>query len=253
MNVLMKKVPLSKNINQLKANLLYPKVVIFENARTIVVVDLQSDELSSSNQTYTFEHEIIQHIFDEYFLWVVLKSSEVFVINTNKNSSLRLIINNFANYKIDGFESDGNKLIFISSSGERLFNPYTKEELCFQFENQAKEITVSLQKVPPGYKLKPLQVLYNNGLKICAQNMNLLIKCPITGVFEKLTINKDLEYVVPWDDAAVISTKQQMWMLDLSNFNKLIDFEKIESHYIPLGSYENIFYYITWETEVSKF
>ncbi|XP_047510939.1 uncharacterized protein LOC125053574 [Pieris napi] len=253
MKVLQKKIQLSKDINQLKGHLLYPKVVIIENAKTIIVIDLQIEELLSSNNTYTFCHEIVQHIFDGYFLWVALKSLEVFVINLNKNSMLKLIVNNFANYKICGFESDESKLILISASGERLLNPCTKEELCAKFDNNAEEITVSLQKVSPPYKFKPLQKFYENGLHISVQNMNLSLKCPVTGIVEKLSTNKDLEFIVSWDDAAVFSTKQEMWMIDLTHFNKLVNFEKVESHYIPLGSYDNIFYYLTWDTEVQIF
>ncbi|CAK1544625.1 unnamed protein product [Leptosia nina] len=249
MNKIIKKIKLQKEINHLRAHLVYPKVVVFEDSMCIFVVDLICVNTTSEQELFTFDSEIVQYVFDEDFLWLVLKSSEVYVISLLLNSALKIVISNFANYKISGFEKDDNNIVLVSVSGERLVTPLSKKELCIEFENGVKELQVSLQKNLQSYKCNSVRAQYNNGLYVCAHDRSLSLTCPVTGITDKLPMPEDIDYIVPWEDAAVVSSKQQMWLLD-SHFNKLYDFEKINSQYIPLGSNENVFYYASWDTNV---
>ncbi|CAG4965277.1 unnamed protein product [Colias eurytheme] len=249
MQVLIKKLNTTCNKDQIRALFVYPKVVLFEDLKNIEVIDLNDKD--ASNKIYSFEYEINHHALVGNNVWLALKSSEVIVINILKGALLKIKCDNYANYKIREFETDGINIIFISESGERLLNPYTQEQLNGEFEKGTTETIVSLEKAP--YRLQGTQNTYQNGLNMCTSNMTLLLKCPVTGLTETLCTNKDLEHMVPWGDSIVVSNRGQMWAIDSKSFNKAYDFENTESNYVPLGSHDNNFYYLLWDKEVLFF
>ncbi|XP_050670659.1 uncharacterized protein LOC126969348 [Leptidea sinapis] len=242
------KLPRKFAADKVTAYLSYPKIAIFED-KNVIFADCAKLQEPPSYKEYPFDHDILNHILFKQNLWIVLKSFEIIVINIEREAMLTIIPNNYANYKIRDFECDGNNIFLISESGEKLKNPFTQEQLNNEFEKGTNTVTVQLEKTTTSTKQTLREPHFKSGFDILAQNSNICITCPVTGLNKILATNSELKYVKPWDDKAVFGNDLKMWAVNLKNMQKAFDFENIESNCLPLGYYSDSFYFILWGNE----
>ncbi|KAM3967579.1 kinetochore component rough deal [Aphomia sociella] len=240
----------------LKAQFLYPKLLLFENDYSIRIIDLKIKESDQENDGYSFvfESEIVDRTIQHDYLWLILDSGEINIIDLNLGFRLKIVVDNFINSKLKYIKSDKDEnLYFIKSNGDCYLAPYTSDNLKDILIEDKEQLNVSLKKVSINHSNLEscINKISPNGLFMNIEDGNIVLKCPITGLYNTIISNAKLQYVVDWEEVTVLSDESNMWIVDLKESNILFQFDNITANYYPLASYNNILYYITWnESEV---
>ncbi|CAK1601867.1 unnamed protein product [Parnassius mnemosyne] len=243
---------LSKSLNtSLKAHFLYPKLVILEETKKVLIVDIEDKSIEDEIVSFDLEYDIVDDILQDHILWLTLKSYELVAINIHMSKLIKINCNNYAYYRIRQFGKVENNLLLMSESGEYLAIPFTTVELDNKIKGGEKEITVSLEKlnISRSVVISQKTKVDMNGLNAYIEAGKIILDCSITGLSEMLSASVELEYVVPWGQSVILGNKSKMWVIDLRNFNTIFEFEKVESNYYPLKAVNKTFYYLLWDKE----
>lgn len=242
-----------KTLSTISAELIYPKLVIFEEKCIVRIYDMTKSEEENIKNIHSFDKEISHYILDGPYLWVLLTSGELFVIHLMKSSILEVKCNSYTNYKIRRFMIHDSKLIFISESGEKLSVSLTNDMLEEDFNRSADDVVISFEKSP---------VIVNKSINITNNDSEtamyvdagkLMIKCNVTGLVDTLFVNTDLHCVSKWNDLNVLCDNINMWALN-RNFDLIHTFKNTEGYFYPLTAYNDTFYYLSWnDKEVRLF
>lgn len=220
-------------LSNLRAILCFPKVILLENNKNIHIVDIYESNDSDKNFAFLFENEISEFIVRDKFIWCLLKSGEIWIINIDKGYKIKIIYNSQAHYNIVRLRKQGPDLILISESGECLNVIINNEDL----EKNIQELTVSLTKYLPKIQdhHEPLYI----------KSDELIFKCPHTGLTDVIKSNVHLDFIRYWDDMIVLSHSNKMWAMNKS-FELIFQFDKNNSNYHPMSANKGIFYYLKW-------
>lgn len=242
-----------KTLSTISAELIYPKLVIFEEKCIVRIYDMTKSEEENIKNIHSFDKEICHYILDGPYLWVLLTSGELFVLHTMKGSILEVKCNSYTDYRIRRFIIYDSKLIFISESGEKLSVSLTNDMLEEDFNRGADDVVISFEKSPVIVN-KSVNITYHeHETTMYVDAGKLMIKCNITGLFDTLFVNTDLRCVSQWNDLNVICDNIHMWALSQS-FDLIHTFKNSEGYFYPLTAYNDKFYYLTWnENEVRLF
>lgn len=253
----LKKLDASRKFEELHAELLYPKLVIFEDYHNFRIVDLNPKEESGDlNIAFNFEHEILDTTLQDHLLWIILKSGEIFITDILKGAQSKIRLDNYTKYQINRLQNDDHKVYFFSEGGECLYAPLSVLELDEKINKGASEISVTLEKT----RLRCANSEHGakkqlfNGHYLFVEKGEIIVECPLTGLQETISINADIEKIVPWGELVVLSSKERMWAVNLTDSNVYYTFENTEhsENYYPLAVHNNGFYYFLWtELKVS--
>ncbi|KAJ2947776.1 hypothetical protein O0L34_g9558 [Tuta absoluta] len=237
------------NTEIIEALFLYPKVILFEDNKTFRFVDLETKTTEPvPDRVYQLEHEIQDKKLIENYLWLVVKSGELLIINVLQGSKIKIKSDNFENYRICRLKTAGGKLFLFSESEECLGSPLCTQDLDKAFANGTEEITVTFEKVRSlRFDCDYLQSNLN-GLKIYSEYGQIAVQCPISGLTESIESNIQIKYVLPWRDLAVVASNTNMWLVDLKDSNIAFNFDNPnQRNFYPLAAYNNGFYYMIWD------
>ncbi|XP_068626637.1 uncharacterized protein rod [Battus philenor] len=248
-----KTVTVSESINDLKVHFIFPKLVIIEDKRKIIIVDITHEIGDEVNKTGVFElkYDVTDGVLQDHFLWLTVTSNEFYVVNVFKNILIKISSDNYANYDIQHIVKEGNNLVLISKSGECLAAPFTTEELDNKIKSGEKEITVTLEKLNVcRFVSKPqFNMTLLNGINAYLDVGKIILECIITGTKDVLHANIHLEYMVPWGNAVVLGNKNNMWIHDLNDFKTTFEFPNVESKYYPVAATNETLYYLLWDED----
>ncbi|XP_060807754.1 uncharacterized protein LOC106138151 [Amyelois transitella] len=237
----------------LDAIFVYPKLVIIEDNRTIRILDLidirDKDVDAIRNKPYDFDNDILDSTLSQNNIWVILKTGEIFVIDLNCGSCIKVFIENHQNLKFHQIESDGSNIFLVNEDGECFSVSLITEDFNENPDNSIETYKISVKR--SNFRRTTLEALRQKpsiyGLDLYLSGSDILLRCPMTGLERILPTNKFFEHVVPWGNTAVLVDKSGMYIIDLEDAGILYEFGKNEGYYYPVGSYENIFYYILWD------
>lgn len=240
-------------VNNIKAHFLYPKLVLLGCAKKVIIVDIENNveketELSS---VLDLEDDIADDMLQDNFLWLILQSHELVVVNIKECSLLKVRTNNYANYKINQFIRDGNNLLLMSDSGECLAVPFTTYELENKFRRGDGEAVVTFEKLNIcRSRIKCHQeISLLNGLQAYLDSGNITLQCSTTGLIDELFFNTKLEHIIQCGNSVVLADKCKMWIVDIRNFTTTFEFPNVGSKYYPLNGKNKAFYYLLWDNE----
>lgn len=236
---IIKQVRVSANLENFKAILCHPKLIFVENNNLVRIVNLSNDE----EQIIELNEEIVDVMNQENFLWLVLKSHKMIIIDIISHSQ----INVSSNYKINRFENYNGTLFFISESGESFLCPYSTQNLKDKFGEGASEENVCLEKsqILLSDSSSRSEVLWQ-GLSLYNGNDGLVLKCPVTEISESVATKVPVQNLISWDNVLVLVHDLNMWIVDLQSAKMLFGFSNIGAKYYPMSIYNNMFYYTTW-------
>ncbi|XP_045778926.1 uncharacterized protein LOC123876673 [Maniola jurtina] len=244
-----KKISGFDTLNCVHAELIYPKIVIYEDKKTVHILDITDPNEIQTIVSHSFQSPIVHQIIYNENIWVALSTGELFVVSLKNGALMEIKCISNANYKVRRFAIYNSQLILISESGERLVTSFTKDALEEEFVKNTKETSVNLDKaqIPVNAIHYDTRNEYN-GMDICIDSGKLILKCLCTGLTDVIAIHPQLKYVSLWNGMIVIATDFKMWILN-QKFDLIFEFENIGSQYFPLASYNDILYYITWNKE----
>lgn len=248
----LKKLDVSRKVEELHAELLYPKLVIFEDYQNFRIVDLNTkEETSNSDLVFNFEHEILDKTLQDHLLWIILKSGEIVITDIIKGTQAKIKLDNYTKYQINRLQNVDQKVYFFSEGGECLHAPLSVQELDERIITGASEITLNLEKtrlrsVNPERITKKQQF---DDLYLLIENGDIIAECPITGLQETISTDVKIEHIVPWDELVIFSCKEQMWAVNLRESNVYYKFANIENsgNYYPLAVHNNGLYFLVWD------
>lgn len=235
-------------LNCVNAELVYPKIVLFEDKRTVHILDI-ADLNEIHTNVHSFQSDIVHQIIYNGNLWMALKSGDLYVLNLRKDALIEIKSTSNANYKVRRFSVYDSRLVLLSEGGERLVASFSNKGLQEEFDKNTKEFSVSLVKSPiPVNALDCETRNVNNGFNISIDSGKLLVKCLYTGLTDVIATDPKLQYVSLWNEMVIIAADTKMWALN-EKFQLLFEFENISSQYFPLAAHADILYYITWNRE----
>ncbi|CAG4979259.1 unnamed protein product [Parnassius apollo] len=192
---------LSKSLNtSIKAHFLYPKLVILEETRKVIIVDIENKSNEEEIISFDLEYDFVDDILQDHILWLTLKSYELVAINVHMCKLIKIKCNNYAYYRIKQFGKVENNILLMSESGECLAIPFTAVELDSKIKEGEKEITISLEKlnISRSVVISQHTKIDLNGFNAYIETGKIILECSITGLSEMLSASVELEYVVPW-------------------------------------------------------
>lgn len=246
----LKKISASKNLKELHAELLYPKLIIFEDYQNFRIVDLNTKEESDkSDLVFNFEYDILDKTLQDHLLWIILKSGEIFITDIINGTQAKIKLDNYNKYQINRLQNVNHKVYFFSEGGECLHALLSVQELNERISKGANEIFLTLEKTRlrcVGEHVIKKQRLDN--LYLFIENGDIIVECPLTGLQETISTNVKVEYIVPWGELVVLSSKEQMWTVNLRDSNVYYKFENDEhsGSYYPLAIHNNRLYFLVW-------
>lgn len=252
------KFPPLNNLEDVQAHFIYPYLVVFEGLKKFRLINLDNKgEESTENQgrVYTFDHEILDYTFQDYLLWLIMKTGEIQIVNVKHGSWMKIICDNYENYKIKRFQKVDSKLYFISESGECLRAPYTANEIEENLEKELNQVTVTLKKTRfHKSDIQPNDTKsQHNGLLFFIDSGTLIVECPVIGLIQPLYTDMKFDHIVYWDDSAVLSNKSNMWIVHIKDASIFYGFENIEGCYYPLATHKDSFYYLVLDKEEVRY
>lgn len=227
---------------QLHNKCIYPKIAIFQNPKSFVLLDLESVENKDLNQgiTHAEEHEIVDSILKDHLLWIVLNTGHLLVVDVRRNIKLKIINDT---YKIHRIVVIKNNIQLVTESGECLNVPWSTEELSAKIEEGVEEICLPLKKsskflldseTHETFQLNELNIFIEKGI--------LKTKCAVTGLSETISVNELLEHVDFWHNMLVLVDESNMWIIHTQDSKIIYKFET-PGHYCPLAINKDVLYY----------
>ncbi|XP_004932317.2 uncharacterized protein LOC101744529 [Bombyx mori] len=227
---------------QLHNKCIYPKIAIFQNPKSFVLLDLESVENKDLNQgiTHAEEHEIVDSILKDHLLWIVLNTGHLLVVDVRRNIKLKIINDT---YKIHRIVVIKNNIQLVTESGECLNVPWSTEELSAKIEEGVEEICLPLKKsskflldseTHETFQLNELNIFIEKGI--------LKTKCAVTGLSETISVNELLEHVDFWHNMLVLVDESNMWIIHTQDSKTIYKFET-PGHYCPLAINKDVLYY----------
>lgn len=248
----LKKLDASRKLEELHAELLYPKLVIFEDNHNFRIVDLNTkEESNNSDLVFNFEHEILDKTFQDHLLWIILKSGETVVTDIMKGTLAKIKLGNFTKYQINRLQNVNQNVYFFSEGGECLHVPLSVQELDERISKGPSEISLNLEKtrvrsIESEHMTKKQQF---DNLYLFIENGDIVVECPLTGLQETISTDVKIERIVPWGELVILSSKEQMWAVNLRESDVYYKFENIENsgNYYPLAVHNNGLYFLVWD------
>lgn len=247
----LKRLDASRKLEELHAELLYPKLVIFEDYQNFRIVDLNTkEEPGNQDLTFNFEHEILDKTLQDHLLWIILKSGEIVITDIIKGAQVNIKLDNYSKYQINRLKNLNHKVYFFSEGRECLHAPVSVQELNEKISKGANEISLTLEKTSlrcvDSEHITKKQLF--DGLYLYVEKGDIIVECPLTGLQELISTEVNIEHIVPWGELVVLSSKEKMWAVNLRDSNVFYKFENIEqSGYYPLGVHDNGFYFLVWD------
>ncbi|CAH2989476.1 unnamed protein product [Chilo suppressalis] len=241
---------LSDSFNYIEAKILYHNIVI-QSKNTVHLLNIKDGSNGNPHTTLNFKSDIVAKAEQKHLLWLLLKSGELNIINLRECSHIVVIINN---YKIRELHCiPDNELFLVSESGDFFVCSLAIEDIDIQFKNGVSEISTDLLKTS-----RPLSVTKSNsinnvwkGLFIYNEQENLTLKCPLTNLNRNIVHNKNVKYILPWNDLLILSEKCSMWIINPIDASVLFVFPSSTMSYYPVEIYNQVLYYLTWrENEI---
>ncbi|XP_046965049.1 uncharacterized protein LOC124533670 [Vanessa cardui] len=242
----LQKIEPTKTLSNIRAELAFPKVVIFEEKTIVRICDITKP--GNTNDVHSFQKELTNYVLHGHNLWLLLLSGEIYVINIIKNSIIEVQCNSLANYKIQRFIILNSDLIFVSESGERLCAHSINQTLEEEFSKGTNQIVVSFEKSPVSTNTNICVSNFEKETNTYIAEGKLVVKCNASGLVDVLNINAKLQHVAQWNDMNVICDDLNMWILN-QHFDLVHKFECNNDHYYPLAANDDIFYYVTWKKD----
>lgn len=253
----LKKLEDSGKLEELHAELLYPKLIIFEDSQNFRIVDLNTKEESGNpDLTFNFKHEILDKILQDHLLWIILKSGEIVVTDITRGTQAKIKLDNYTKYQINRMRNINHKVYFFSEGGECLYAPLSVQELNERIGEGASEISLTLEKTRLRYvdsEHITKKQLFDN-LNLFVEKGEIIVECPLTGLHEIISTDVNIGHIVPWGELVVLSSNERMWAVNLRDSNVYYKFENIEHSgtFYPLAVHNNGFYFLVWgKSEVS--
>lgn len=240
-----KKFNLIQDSSSLRTKFLYPKIVLFEDAKCFRLTDLEDTE--KEDQIYNLNEKITDCALQDHLLWLTLESGEILITDLLNGLQIKLVVTNYSKVKFHQINDD--YFVFKSDCGEDLSSPVSTEEITERIKNGCSEICISLMK---GNYEKTDFSTKHTGLNISIEAGNVVSLCPMTGQKETLLSNVKLEYVLSWGDNLVLADKARIWIVDLESSTIVYEFENFKTC-VPVAVYKNVFYYLAdCDEEVGK-
>ncbi|KAL4716060.1 hypothetical protein ACJJTC_002825 [Scirpophaga incertulas] len=240
--------------NDIEVELFYPKILIIQNKNTLYLLNIQKvcqEQITTCLHKIDVDNEIIHKCTQGYCVWLLLKSKEVIVVNIETESKIYMSLDKMSICEV---HASDNNIIFVSESGDAYMCSYTKEEIEHNFKEGIADLTLSLSKLHA--RVSDL-VSYNHliwkELEVCNIMPHFLFKCPVSGVFDKLTIDESL-HILPWGEFVLVVKPDcnSMWIIDLKNDQLSYTFPNLGMKYYPVKVHNNHLFYITWkENEIN--
>lgn len=238
-----KQVELCQDAKTLEATFYYPKIIFVENKNTIHIVDL----LNGEEDVIKLGEDVVDKANQGNFLWLILKSHQIKVIDVLSGSQMSVVVDG---YKICKIIHDTTNMLLMSESGESYEIPYGTEQLMEKFKEGTPKEVANLTKsqiFKRALDIGVLNISSWNGLTILKnEDSKLLMKCPVTGLHESVSLSVPLQHAVCWDDLLVLAHDQNMWIVDCKGAEKLFEFENNGAKYYPVAVHKNALYYISW-------
>lgn len=233
-------------LEKIKAKFVFPKIIIFETKRSVVIVDVKTKE-EDEKFYHSFEDDIVDYTVHGQYLWLILKSSEIYILDILRLLILEIKCDSYAYYRIQKVINIESTLILVSESGERLKTLLSDDIIEEEFKKGSRHIVVSLEKV----SMLPIQKFIKNNkeeINYSIDSETLMVKCNTTNLINVLDTNAALKSFAQWNDMKVISNDIKMWILG-DHFNLIFKFQSPDYHYYPLAAYNDHFYYLEWNKE----
>lgn len=234
-------------LEKLKAKFVFPKIIIFESERSVVIVDIITKEEKDETFCHTFKDDIVDYTVRGHYLWLILKSSEIYILDIIRHMILEIKCDSYAYYRIQRFTNIDSTLILVSESGEHVRILLSDEILEEEFNKGSCDIIVALEKV----SMQPKQHYIKNvkdEINFYIDSETLVLKCNTTNLINEMDTNTALKSFVQWNDMKVISNNTKMWILS-EHFNLVSKFQSPNYYYYPLEAYKDSFYYLEWNKE----
>lgn len=243
------------NVTNIEAELFYPKVILIENHRSVYAINLiTNNEINAEkSENHRFEENILDKLLLEHFLWLVLESGEIIVIDILKDS--RITINNDQNIslKLQKLVEYNNRLCFLSDSGDTFEVSCHVKELVKKLKQNASEIALPFKKAHISHAVFKTKIHTICGTSAFVDAGMLMIKCPTTGLLETVSTDNKINLIATWRDYGIFGNDCNMWLTDIRSGQIIHGFEKSEGSYYPILAHNDIFYYLLWNNEEVNF
>ncbi|XP_041975617.1 uncharacterized protein LOC121730575 [Aricia agestis] len=240
-----KTVPIEETSFKIQAEFFYPKIVVIED-KLIRILDSVSEDNSCQNYVQNFETKIIDYMAYDNMLWLAFKSGEVVVANPHNNSILKLENTGYSTYIIHQFVQYNNQLYILTESGEYLTTSVSPKDIKSNLNNGTASLSMSYEKVHIPRVKKDEMKIWSNGIMYQLCSGNIKIQCPVTGLWEILSLNVEIQYLRLWSNMMVLASLKKMWLIDAKTYNTLFAFDENNGKFLPLAAHENTFYYLNW-------
>lgn len=239
-----KKLSKLERSDELRTKIYYPKLVLFEDATSIRILDLEEKENHPESELlFKLEDKITGSALQDHFLWVSLKSDAFLVINLINGKQIKVSVNNYCNLKLH--EMNTNSFYFKSDGGEYLKTPYSTKELVKLFAEDQYEHIVLLKKLNRSKdEVKQHNGTTINGLLYYVESGSLVAQCPLTGLKETIFCQITLSYGLSWGNYIILADKSRIWIIDMKTQNIVSEFGDDNSKVLPVVLHNNIFYYL---------
>lgn len=245
----------SFNASYVDAELVYPKLILFQNKKSIVVVDLVKNNQDDTNEEeiHPYEEEISDKKLVLHFLWLVFESGKIMVIDVFKNTQSIIVNENNVCLKLRQIGIYQNHLCFLSESGDSFEIPYDIRNVTEQLEKSSGEVQLSFRKTTILHTIFKSKFYALNGINLYKESGTIMMECPVTGLFELASSKMELFNIAIWSDLAVFANNSKMWIVNLQDDQIVFEFENIEGNYYPVQACDDVFYYLQWNSEKVRF
>ncbi|CAB3239846.1 unnamed protein product [Arctia plantaginis] len=241
----------SFNASYVDAELVYPKLILFQNKKNIVVVDLvnNNQDETSEEEIHTFEEEISDKKLVLHFLWLVFESGKIMVIDVFKNTQVIIVNENSISLKLRQIGMYQNRLCFLSESGDSFEISYDIKNVIEQLEKCNVEVHLPFKKTTILSTIFKTTFYSLNGMNLYKESGTIMMECPITGLLEAMCSKMELCNIAIWSDLVVFANDSKMWIVNLQDDQIIFEFENIEGNYYPVQACDDVFYYLQWNSE----
>ncbi|XP_075971196.1 kinetochore component rough deal isoform X2 [Anticarsia gemmatalis] len=134
-------------------------------------------------------------------------------------------------------------------SGDTFEIPYSTKELVRKVAESTNELPLPFKKVHISHASVKTKFHCVSGVNLFMEEGAVMVKCPVTGIKEALSIEEKLSCLATWRDYVIFANVSNMWIVDIKDAQVVFGFEKTEANYYPVLAHNDLFYYLLWDGE----
>lgn len=240
--------------NSIVSKLYYPNLVLVSGKRLITVINVEANE--DNGCTADYHHEANCNIIDvtiwHQFLWVLLETSQIIVIDILNDTKVTAIIDDISNcnFKSLAVDKDQNNIYLVNNNEIYYHIPNSVRDMLMKITQEV--IHIRIEKVQDSISLQSeIQncLCYENnvtGLKLDIDRGALIVECPLTGLRAVAASAQkgDWKNVLPWGNMALLADTNNIWIVKLSDAQVHMALTSDVVTYTLLASYKDSFYYL---------